>query len=150
VSDPAGDPSRDRMPTSTASRAPYGPGTPHIRQFLVQLAGLGAESRREVLARYAMTVDTLEYAAAETLLGETIERAGRTDARDALAGPLLQLVRSGSATNEPEDVLSSLDPIAEPALAALLALLVADLVPPSTVALLYAPFETVIPRRPGD
>ena len=80
------------------------------------------------------------------LLGETIERSGRTDARDALAGPLLQLVRHPRDTGaDVDDGLEALDPIAEPALAALLAILVDDLLPAEPRALLYAPFQFVIP-----
>ncbi len=134
----------NRSPTGQTS-APYGPGTPAVRRFLVQLAGLGAVAREQVVARYAASSRTSAYAAAETALGDAIERSGRTDARDALAGPLLQLVRRADAADSPDDELAALDPIAEPALAALLALIVADLLPRDTVALLYAPFDDVIP-----
>jgi hypothetical protein len=116
----------------------------------VQFAGLGADARAEVLTRHHAAVDSREYVAAESLVGETIARAGRTDARDALAGPLLQLVRTTHPANPDDDVLSTLDPIAEPALAALLALLVADLVPPATLAVLYQPFDSVIPLADAD
>jgi hypothetical protein len=132
------------------SRDPYGPQTTAIRRFLVQFAGLGADARAEVMRRHHAAVDSREYVAAESLVGETIARAGRTDARDALAGPLLQLVRTAQTAAPDDDVLSMLDPIAEPALAALLALLVADLVPPATLAVLYQPFGSVIPLADGD
>lgn len=133
------------MTGSTASSSPYGPGTPLVRRFLVRLAGLSALDREQVVAHHARVVRTPEYTTAETALGETIERAGRTDARDALAGPLLQLVRRVDAATDVEDELATLEPIAEPALAALLALLVADLLAADHVAQLYAPFDSVIP-----
>jgi len=126
-----------------------------VRFFLVRLAGLGNSDRDDVVQRYAAQCSRAEYLAAETLLGETLERSGRTDARDALAGPLMQLVqlvRQPDSANEasdagaPDDDLASLHPIAEPALAALLALLVADLLPADVTALLYAPFAERIPR----
>lgn len=137
-------PASDSAAAGPSGRDPYGPQTAAVRRFLVQFAGLGADARTEVLTRHRAIVDDREYVAAESLIGETIARAGRTDARDALAGPLMQLVRTTASADPDDDVLSMLDPIAEPALAALLALLVADLVPSSAFAELYQPFEAVI------
>ena len=57
-----------------------------------------------------------------------------------------QIGNSTVAVDGEADVLAQLDPIAEPALAALLALLVADLLPPSITDQLYAPFAELIPR----
>jgi hypothetical protein len=133
-----------RAAGATPQREPYGPQTAAVRRFLVQFAGLGAAARAEVMASHRAVVDRREYVAAESLIGETIARAGRTDARDALAGPLLQLVRTADEAAANDDALSMLDPIAEPALAAMLALLVADLVPETAFAELYRPFESVI------
>ena len=127
------------------SAGPYGPATAKVRRFLVQLAGLGVTLRDEVVARHAGLAPTSAYAAAEAQLGETIERSGRTDARDALAGPLLQLVRRHHDSGDASEGLDALDPIAEPALAALLAILVDDLLPAEQTALLYAPFQSVMP-----
>lgn len=137
-------PTSDNAAGVPPARDPYGPQTAAVRRFLVQFAGLGADARAEVMTRHRAIVDGREYVAAESLIGETIARAGRTDARDALAGPLFQLVRTTPTTASDDDVLSMLDPIAEPALAALLALLVADLVPSSALAELYQPFDAVI------
>lgn len=137
---------------TASTNAPYGPETPAIRRFLMSLAGLGAEARATVVASHRALSVTPRYRAAETLLGATIERAGRGDAQDALAGPLLQLVRTKAnstttAVGENEaDALDLLDPIAEPALAALLALLVADLLPATDVNTLLEPFANVIER----
>lgn len=130
---------------------PYGPCTPRVRRFLVLLAGLGTEARAEVVRHHAASVLTRRYHAADVLLGDTIARAGREDVRDALAGPLFQLVQrpSGMGTTDTvsqhEDPLDALDAVAEPALAAAMALLVSDLLPFETLRELYAPFDTVIP-----
>ncbi|MCC6242485.1 MAG: hypothetical protein IT353_06565 [Gemmatimonadaceae bacterium] len=133
------------------SGSPYGPATVDVRRFLVRLAGLGASARADVVARYAEVCDTPAFIAAEATLGETIARAGRTDARDALGGPLLQLVQRAPRTELPasEIDIDALDPIAEPALAALLALMVRDLLSAECAATLYAPFADVIPWPPA-
>lgn len=135
--------------TEGLSTGPYGPNTASVRRFLVRLAGLGTGSRDDVVAAHRACCIRPAYQAAERLLGSTIERSGRTDAQQALAGPLLQLVRLPTPADEAEvrgdDDLHALDPIAEPALAALLALLVADLLPRDLLAELYAPFESVLP-----
>ena len=136
---------------------PYGPMTPQVRQFLMQFAGLGASSRARIVARYQSLSAHPSFALAEQALAETITRAGRIAEQEALAGPLLQLVRRASpstaaATDDTRhantDEPVTFDDIAEPALAAVLALLVADLLLPSVAATLYAPMadEIVWPR----
>jgi hypothetical protein len=107
---------------------------------------------------YAAEVSTRAWMLAETALATAIERSGREPQRDALSGPLLQLVQrdrgaaatataatatAAEATDE-DRVLDTLDPVAEPALAALLALLVCDLLDGAQLARLMAPFEGVI------
>lgn len=127
---------------------PYGPCTPRVRNFLVRLAGLGQSSRAEVVRRHVQCSALSTYHTADALLGDTIARSGREDIRDALAGPLLQLVqRSDMPTpaDADDDPLQALDAIAEPALAAAMALLASDILPAETVRELYAPFDTVIP-----
>ena len=141
----------------------YGPNTAAIRRFLVRLAGLGIEARSRVTDAYAAEVSTRAWMLAETALATAIERSGREPQRDALSGPLLQLVQrdrgaaatataatataatatAAEATDE-DRVLDTLDPVAEPALAALLALLVCDLLDGAQLARLMAPFEGVI------
>ncbi|MFN5598864.1 MAG: hypothetical protein ACK5AK_05700, partial [Gemmatimonas sp.] len=138
----------------------YGPNTAAIRRFLVRLAGLGIEARSRVTDAYAAEVSTRAWMLAETALATAIERSGREPQRDALSGPLLQLVQrdrgaaatataatataatatAAEATDE-DRVLDTLDPVAEPALAALLALLVCDLLDGAQLARLLAPFE---------
>lgn len=126
---------------------PYGPNTPAIRAFLVRLAGLGALDRATVVERYAALSARREYQVAESTLGTAIERSGRESLQQALSGPLLQLVRRVDAPEPTEEnPLDGLDPIAEPALASLLALLVQDLLEPTQLDVLYDAFATVIPR----
>lgn len=135
-----------------AASGPYGPATPAIRRFLVDLARLGADARASVVTRFAELSQTTAFHAADAEVGELIERSGRTDARDALAGPLLQLVRSpvnptqvaDESAVQSDDELHELDPIAEAALAALLALLVRDLLGQDRFTALTGAFEGAI------
>jgi hypothetical protein len=138
--------------------APYGPATASIRRFLVRLAALDGAAREAVVARFTAVANSRAFAAADMALAETIERSGRADAQDALAGPLLQLVRRREHTDAvPADASAesadaeaagpALDALAEPALAALLALLVRDLLPPAHFHLLYSPFADAIPAE---
>lgn len=128
------------------SSLPYGPNTASIRRFLVQLAGLGSTDKAAVVARHAQLSRTTAWEVAESLLATAIERSGREAHRDALSGPLLQLVRpaGATATISEDEALAQLDPVAEPALAALLALMVRDLLPAETVGALLAPFDGVV------
>jgi hypothetical protein len=135
---------------STASSQPYGPETAAVRGFLVRLAGLGTTDRAAVVARYETLAATRAYQAADARLGEVIARSGREQARDALTGPLLQLTKRPVAdTDTPAAVGEeiALEPIAEPALAALLALMVRDLLDDATMRLLTEAFSETLPPR---
>jgi hypothetical protein len=129
---------------------PYGPNSAAIRRFLVQLAGLGVADRARVVMAYGLQSTGRPWMAAEQAMAEAITRGDREGYRDALSGPLMQLVRiPGSA--EPitdEEALATLEPIAEPALAALLALVVGDLIPEEALTTLLAPFAGVVDARP--
>jgi len=129
---------------STLGSQPYGPQTAAVRGFLVRLAGLGATDRAAVVARYETIAATRAYEAADARLGEVITRSGREEARDALSGPLLQLVKRPMPDALPESAME-LEPIAEPALAALLALMVRDLLDDATVQLLTDAFTDTMP-----
>ena len=93
------------------SSLPYGPQTAAVRGFLVRLAGLSAADRAAVVARYDVVVATRAYQIADTRLGDVISRSGREEARDALSGPLLQLVKKPGSAGAPELELE-LEPIA--------------------------------------
>lgn len=123
---------------------PYGPATAVVRRFLARFAGLSTADRAGILAKYVAQAESARWHRADTALASALTGADREAARDAVAGPLLQLVRVGEPDDN--DPLASLDPVAEPALAALLALLVADVLDSTHVDTLYAPFELLIPR----
>ncbi|MBY0491429.1 MAG: hypothetical protein K2R93_16455 [Gemmatimonadaceae bacterium] len=129
-----------------ASTLPYGPQSAAVRAMLVQLAGLGAADRARVVAAHTALCTTRAWVTAERQLAETMARSDREAYREALSGPLLQLVRVPDAPTPQteEEALATLDPVAEPALAALLAVLVQDLLPPDTVRTLCAPFADVL------
>ena len=136
------------MTSPARGTLPYGPATAPIRRFFVALAALEIEPHDAVVRRFASQSESGAFLAADATLGEIIERSGRTDARDALFGPLLQLVRDRDVAEEAvaeADTPVPLDPIAEPALAALMALLVHDLLSAATLATLYAAFAEAIP-----
>lgn len=151
------------MTSPARGTLPYGPATAPIRRFFVALAALEIEPHDAVVRRFASQSESSAFLAADATLGEIIERSGRTDARDALFGPLLQLVRDRDVAEQAvaEDAVADeavadeavaeantpvpLDPIAEPALAALMALLVHDLLSAATLATLYAAFAEAIP-----
>jgi hypothetical protein len=128
----------------TAAALPYGPETPAIRRFLVRFAGLGARDRGAIVSAWVQQSPTPAYVAAEAMLAHTIERSGREPARDALSGPLLQLVRREGTAVAPGDP-DALDPVAEPVLAALLALLVRDLLEKAAFNALYAACAGLLP-----
>lgn len=158
--------------TAASSALPYGPATVVIRKFLVQLAALDHAPHDEIISSYQALCTTLPFDSADQQLSEAIARSGRTDARDALFGPFLQLMRErdveakfavddataiavtvadpdapverADTTLSPDDEIA-LDPIAESALAALMSLLVYDLLPRDVLATLYSPYEPYIP-----
>jgi hypothetical protein len=127
---------------------PYGPATLAIRKFLQRLAALNAGAEAQVMKRFADASETRSFRAAEVAVGVAIERSGRGAEQAALAGPLLQLVKtregdlSSPAATDPS---VDLRPIAEPALAALLALMMRDVLPANEFAELYEPFAVAIP-----
>lgn len=126
---------------------PYGPHTAAIRHFLVRLAGLSRSDRAQAASAYAAEQCTPEFQRAESMLATAMERSGRAEARDALSGPFLQLVRRTDATDDTAP--DALDPIAEPALAALMALLVRDLLTADVFTRLTAPMATVLDPPAG-
>jgi hypothetical protein len=135
----------------TVNAQPYGPNTQAVRRFLVRLAGLGVSDREAVVARYATASTSRPYLLAEAALATAIERSGREALRDALSGPLLHLVRRPDAPEPTEEnALDGLDPVAEPALAALLGLLVRDLLEPANRDALYDAFALTIPLADLD
>src|SRR5687768_2243361 len=90
------------LPTPTAHSPlmtptqPYGPNTPAVRRFLQRLAGKPASDCVAAARIYLSLQGTPEFSAADRTLGRALETSGRTDARDAVVGPLVQLL-SGHA-----------------------------------------------------
>ncbi len=127
------------------SSAPYGPATLQIRRFLQRLAALRPSEWDAAAAAFAAAQGSAAFRGADRALADAIARTGREPERDAALGPLVQLVRApGTApVDGPEEV--PLAPVAEAALAAVLALLVRDVLPAPAFATLYAPFATVVP-----
>jgi len=119
---------------------PYGPQTASIRAFLRDLATLDVNAHHDVVQRWTAITGTPAFVRADRTLGEVLIRAGREAERDAAAGPLLQMMRVADAPSEHEP----LDPIAEPALAALMALLVRDLLPADLFDTLTEPLRALI------
>lgn len=130
---------------SGSGALPYGPFTAQVRRFLQRFASLTPEAEETVVADYRATIASPQYQAAERALGTAIARSGREAERDALGGPLLQLLRAEQVL--PDAGAAPFRPIAEPALAALLAVLMQDVLTAEQVTRLYAPVEHAIPRR---
>lgn len=136
------------------SQIPYGPNTPAVRRFLVDFAGLSQSDRANVVARYTQLSADNAWQQAERELGRVIVASGRESAQQALAGPLMQLVRRAApaaAADSAQDEAPELDDVAEAALAALLTLLAQDLLSVEQRRTLLAPFADVLPGwRPPE
>lgn len=136
------------------SQMPYGPNTPAVRRFLVDFAGLSQSDRANVVSRYAQLSADNAWQQAERELGRVIVASGRESAQQALAGPLMQLVRrsaTAAAADSTQDEAPELDDVAEAALAALLTLLAQDLLSIEQRRTLLAPFADVLPGwRPPE
>jgi nucleoside-diphosphate-sugar epimerase len=108
----------------------YGPQTAAIRDYLRAVAALTPEAHARVLQSWRNTSGSQSFARADRALGEAMVRANREAERDAAAGPLLQMMRTPREPGDAADATApDLDPIAEPALAGLMALVVRDVLP---------------------
>lgn len=146
-------------------RSPYGPATSLVRRFLVQLADLDCGLHADAVSNYQSESSTKRWQRAELVLAAVMKRSGRDDAREALSGPLLQLLRlpedeipaelpgdseqqaqgDGPESSGVDSAIAALDPIAEPALAAVLAVMVHDLLDEESFSTLYSPLARAIP-----
>ena len=130
---------------------PYGPNTPAVRRFLQRFAALRPAEWEQAARLYEAQQGTAALAAADRALGQAVERAGRSAERDAVVGPLVQVVRDAPipprAGAGDDEGLALLPPVAEAALAALLALVVRDVLPPRAFDALYAPFAELVPAE---
>lgn len=121
---------------------PYGPQTAEVRAFLRALAALDADEHARVLERWKHHSGTTAFSRADRVLAETMVRVNREVERDSAAGPLLQMMRVDSGADDG----ASLDPIAEPALAALMAIVLRDVLPQVTYDTLIASMASIVPR----
>ena len=134
---------------------PYGPNSAPVRRFLQRFAALRPAEWREAAAAFERLQGAAGFVTADRALAAAITGAGREDARDAVLGPLAQLAQrppdappDASPDASPDgatEVIASLDPAAEAALAALLALIVRDLLTESAFTTLYSPFAALVP-----
>ena len=134
-----------RVPMPGPPTAPYGPASPVVRRFLQRLAAQRELVWLAAARRYQDPVDAAERQRADRALGAAIERLGREPARDALVGPVVQMARRVASALHPEVTDEVLEGLAEPALAAALALVVSDELERNLMASLYKPFEGAIP-----
>ena len=134
------------MPPPPSSQ-PYGPNTVAVRRFLQRLAGKPASDCVAAARVYLSLQGTPALVAADRAVGEALEKSERTDARDAVVGPIVTLMNGHAARLETDASLSgpSLDDLAETALAAALALIVGDIIAADALEVLYRPFAALIP-----
>ncbi len=137
---------------------PYGPHTADVRAFLRDLASMSEDAMVVVCGQWERLRSQTEFARADRTLGETIVRADREAERDAAAGPLLRMMRAREAARSGADsddntadsgrtdtlAEQPLHPISEPALAALMALIVRDLLPREVFAVLTSPLRDIV------
>ena len=126
---------------------PYGPNTPAVRRFLQRLAGKPAADCAAAARVYLSLQGTPALIAADRAVGRAVESSSRTDARDAVVGPVIQLMNGHAERLATDPALSgvSLDDMAETALAAVLALIVGDIIAADALEVLYRPYATLIP-----
>ncbi len=127
---------------------PYGPQTAAVRDYLRALAALTPDAHARVVQTWREHSASTAFARADRALGEAMVRANREAERDAAAGPLLQMMRSENAldTGDAKNNASpDLDPIAEPALAGLMALVVRDVLPSDVFDELTRAVATEVP-----
>jgi nucleoside-diphosphate-sugar epimerase len=90
----------------------YGPQTAEIRRFLQRVATSDANTRARIVAAWQAISGTAALHLAERALGETIARSGREAERDAAAGPLLQMLRTGGDASPTADAPTAASPTA--------------------------------------
>ncbi len=127
---------------------PYGPQTPLVRAFLQKLAAQPALVWLAAARRYEAIAATPAGRQADRGLGGAIQRSAREEARDALIGPILQMAKraADSAALDSSDS-QEVERLAEPALAAALALVVADRIGEAQRELLTSAFGPAIPAE---
>lgn len=126
---------------------PYGPNTAIVRRFLQRLAGKPATDCAAAARVYLSLQGTPALIAADRAVATAFEESERTDARDAVVGPIVQLMNGHASRLETDPALAgvSLDDMAEAALAATLGLIVGDIIAADALEVLYRPYAGLIP-----
>ncbi len=126
---------------------PYGPNTAIVRRFLQRLAGKPATDCAAAARVYLSLQGTPPLIAADRAVAKAIEETDRTEARDAVVGPIIQLMNGHAARVESDPALAgvNLDDMAEAALAAALGLIVGDVIAADALEVLYRPYAEMIP-----
>jgi hypothetical protein len=122
-----------------------------VRRFLQRLAGKPLADCVAAARVYLSLQRTPDFSAADRALGIAIDRGARVDARDAIVGPIVQLMSSHSerlAAGREAGVTT--DDLAEAALGAVLALVARDLMPVPVFEVLYRPYSGIIPVSEVD
>lgn len=109
-----------------------------MRRFLQRFAALDAEAWAAAGARFLAAEGTAAFRTADRALGIAVERSGRAAERDAVLGPLRQVV---GRIGEEDDV----EAVTAAALAAVLALVVADVLDEGAFDVLYEPVAALVP-----
>ena len=114
---------------------PYGPNTAAVRRFLQRFAALDAAQWQEAADRFTQLETTPRFRAADQALAGAIERTDRGAERDAVLGPLLQIVGGDE------------EPVAPAALSAALALVMRDVLDENHFATLFGAVAPLVPDR---
>lgn len=133
--------------SESESAQPYGPQTPIVRAFLMRLAAQPAVVWLAAARRYAEIAATPAGRQADRGLGAAIQSSAREQARDALVGPVLQMAaRAAESAALDSGDREQVERLAEPALAAALALVVADRLADAQRELLTSAFGAAVPE----
>ena len=130
--------------TESTDRLPYGPNTLAVRRFLQRFAALAPDEWAAAARAFAAAERSPRFRGADRQLAAATAGAGREGERDAALRPLAEIVRAPGSDPSP-DAEPSLDPVAPAAVAAVLALIMRDVIAAETFDTLYAPFAALIP-----
>ena len=125
----------------------FGPQSALVERFFSRLEAMRFEELKEVVDCWRSVVGE-EWHRAEDALAQAISRAGRHDEQWRIQEQVFELFRNGPwfKASYPGSLISATEASAQYLVStALFALLVADELRPSEVAVLYAPFAGVIP-----
>jgi hypothetical protein len=132
-------------PEGAGDRWPYGPNTAAVRRFLQRLAALAPDEWAAATQAFSVAEGTPAFRRADRALAAAVPAAGREAERDAALRPLTQLLRAGDDAAGPGGPGADFDPIAPAAVAAVLGLVMRDVLAQDAFETLYGPFRELIP-----